>query len=110
MYVLLHILVIFNSSSIETVNLIQWKQYHDDYFSPINKMFLNSNESDYGLIRNDYKTKLEVVTEWEVDWRACEICGRPQGEGIQEKYGYCRIKIHNDKKQVYKTYTYLFNK
>lgn len=24
------------------------------------------------------------------------MCGRPQGDGIQEKYGYCRIKIENN--------------
>ncbi|GLV37087.1 hypothetical protein CBL_02082 [Carabus blaptoides fortunei] len=91
--------IIFNSSSADTVQLTQWKQYYDDYFAPINTMFLNSNESDYRLIRNDLKTKLEIVTEWEANWRACEICGRAKGKGIQEKYGYCRIKIHNDENQ-----------
>lgn len=62
---------------------------------PTNKKILTNNDNNMLLLRDNFTTTLEVITHWETNWRACETCGRPQGEGIQEKFGFCRIKIEN---------------
>lgn len=54
-------------------DLEQWKQYHDDYIVPINKILLKSNEKVFMFMRENLTTILEIITHWEVKYRPCEV-------------------------------------
>lgn len=76
----------------ESGNLTAWAKYHDEYFSPINRLFSESKGLEFVYLRDHLKVSLEMITQWDI-WGACEVCGRPNNEGIKKKQGYCRLKL-----------------
>lgn len=83
----------------ETGNLTAWKKYRNDYMVPLNKMFQESQGTEFKRVRDELQLKFDVITEWD-PWGICEICGRPQGQGKKHKKGHCRLKISSQIKNV----------
>lgn len=76
----------------ESGNLSAWLKYHDEHFRPINKILNESLGQEFVYLRNRLKINAELITQWDM-WQPCEVCGRPNNEGIKRKTGYCRIKL-----------------
>lgn len=85
--------------SYEKGNLTAWRKYREDYMAPLNKMFRESQGEEFKRVRDKLLLKFEVMTEWD-PWGICEVCGRPQGQGLKRKKGFCRLKIVPQLKNV----------
>ena len=81
-----------DSVVVESGNITTWRKYQDENLLPVNRLFVEGNGADYVHLREGLGLELELKTSWD-GWGECEVCGRPQGEGIRRKIGHCRVKI-----------------
>lgn len=88
----------------QTGNLTTWRKYHKEYFQPLNRMFADSLGEEFVAVREKLNLKIELMTDWE-PWGICEVCGRPQGNGLRRKKGHCRLKIDQLNNNVRKAKT-----
>ncbi|XP_060517121.1 uncharacterized protein LOC132696357 [Cylas formicarius] len=79
-------------AAMEKGNITAWAKYQTDYLKPINKLLQSSKSPEIVKIRGLFKLHLELITQWST-WSMCQVCGRPQGQGIRRKTGKCKIKI-----------------
>nr|XP_023023209.1 uncharacterized protein LOC111511428 [Leptinotarsa decemlineata] len=81
-----------NVTELESGNLTDWAKYHEEHFTPINKLFAESEGKEFVHLREHLKVSLEAISHWD-PWGMCEVCGRANGEGVRKKRGRCRIKL-----------------
>ncbi|KAF5282203.1 hypothetical protein FQR65_LT02900 [Abscondita terminalis] len=89
-----------NETTPETGNLSKWFVYHDEYFKPANNLFKTSMNNEFLYVRENLSVNVELVTEW-TPWGPCEVCGRPQGNGIRQRKGLCRLKLNSNRNATF---------
>ncbi|XP_030765080.1 uncharacterized protein LOC115889268 isoform X2 [Sitophilus oryzae] len=89
---LVDIVVKEKAVAVETGNITAWAKYQENYFFSINNLFKESSGTEFVYIRDQLHISMELITQW-APWSKCQVCGRPQGNGIMKRKGMCRIKL-----------------
>ncbi|XP_057657381.1 uncharacterized protein LOC130894517 [Diorhabda carinulata] len=81
-------------ADIESGNLSDWKQYYEELFAPINKLFKESKGPEAVRVRDELKISMEIMTDWQ-RWSKC-VCDKPGGKRVKTQKGVCRIKFRTE--------------